>query len=353
MGEVIGCGITHFPRLARPNSAMAGRLRWALNDPDVPSERKPVDAWPREMAQEWGSDEGAAAAEAHRTRIRSALAHVRAELDSFQPDVVVFWGDDQYELFREDVVPPFCVLAVDEFMWRPWAKGRDNEELGNVWDEPADTEFRFKGAQSVGAELATYLLEHEIDASYSYRLREDRPFPHAFGYSALYLDYDRRGFPFPMLPIQVNCYGRNVIARRAGASTFAELEEIRQLDPPSPSPQRCMQLGAAIGTFFKESPYKVALVASSSWSHAFLHEKAWHLHPDMDSDRAYYEALRNNEWERWRSATLADVEASGQQEMLNWFALVGAVRSLGLAHSWSDFIPTYLFNSNKCFALFR
>lgn len=353
MGTVAGFGITHFPTLAKPDSAMANRLKWALDDPDIPAEVKDPQSWPAGMAAEWASDEGLAAAERHRAAVRKHTARVRAELDEFAPDVVVIWGDDQYELFRDDIIPPFCVLAVDEFRFQPWGNSASGAGTSNVWGEPADKEFVVKGSNKIGRQLAEHLLNNDFDASYAYKLREDRPFPHAFGYSTLFLDYERQGFDHTLLPISLNCYGRNVIARHAGASTFNEIAALEMTDPPSPTPQRAMKLGAEIARFFKASPYRAALVASSSWSHAFLNEGAWHLHPDMDSDTAYYEALESGNHERWHGAKLADVEASGQQEMLNWFALLGAVEEAGLSRSWSEFVPTYIFNSNKCFASYR
>jgi hypothetical protein len=103
---------------------------------------------------------------------------------------------------------------------------------------------------------------------------------------------------------------------------------------------------------FKNNPYRVALIASSSWSHAFLHDKAWRLYPDVESDRALYEALQSGRYSHWRETPLSAVEDSGQQEMLNWFCLAGAMSELNRKPSWSVFIESYLFNSNKCFATF-
>jgi len=44
---------------------------------------------------------------------------------------------------------------------------------------------------------------------------------------------------------------------------------------------------------------------------------------------------------------------AGQHEMLNWFCLLGAMSELGLALTWSDFITTEIFNSNKAFAIYK
>jgi hypothetical protein len=39
--------------------------------------------------------------------------------------------------------------------------------------------------------------------------------------------------------------------------------------------------------------------------------------------------------------------------MLNWFALVGAMKELGARLRWSQFVETHVFNSNKVFAVFE
>ena len=52
----------------------------------------------------------------------------------------------------------------------------------------------------------------------------------------------------------------------------------------------------------------------------------------------------------WERTTTAEIEAAGQHEVLNWFALMGAVRELGRPLAWSTFVETWCFNSNKVFA---
>ena len=47
------------------------------------------------------------------------------------------WGDDQYENFKEDIVPPFAVLAYEDQELQPWAHRRSP---WNPWNEPADTD---------------------------------------------------------------------------------------------------------------------------------------------------------------------------------------------------------------------
>ena len=111
MAEFLGLGMTHYPLLAGTDDNMAGLLRWTLTDPDIPDAAKDPASWSESMQAEWGDDQGRASAAGHRAALVAGLGKVRAALDDFRPDIVVVWGDDQYENFREEVVPPFCVLA--------------------------------------------------------------------------------------------------------------------------------------------------------------------------------------------------------------------------------------------------
>src|SRR5207249_3975970 len=81
-----------------------------------------------------------------------------------------------------------------------------------------------------------------------------------------------------------------------------------RLDPPSPAPWRCFDLGRATARLLAASPWRVALIASSSWSHAFLTPKHHLLYPDVASDRAMYETLRAGDYEAWRQTPLAQME---------------------------------------------
>src|ERR1700722_3225162 len=121
MAEILGLGITHQPTLAidptRPSS-----LRRTLDDPGLPERLRTPSGWPEAMRLEWSTDDGAAHGRAHREAIVAELRKVREALDDFRPDVIVVWGDDQYENFHDDVVPAFCVLRNDSVSFEPWSK---------------------------------------------------------------------------------------------------------------------------------------------------------------------------------------------------------------------------------------
>ena len=355
MGDVLGLGITHYPPLLGTDEHMSGLLKMTMRDPDIPPEAKDPSNWPELGQKEWGSDEGTSAAAVHRAALRADLARCRAALDEFAPDVVIVWGDDQYEMFREEVVPSFCVFAYEDTSVQSFGVLARMGDIPNAWGAPKDASFTLAGAPAYAKSLATDLISHGIDVAYSYEPRPGINFPHAFANTQIFLDYDNLGtaFPYPIVPIAVNCYGEHVIARRGGLARFAEINALEETDPPGPSPRRCFELGQAVGRSVRESDRRVALIASSSWSHAFLNDKGWHMRPDTQSDTALYEALVAGDFDAWKRVTSREVVEAGQHEMLNWFCLLGAVSELGLTLEWSDLVVTEIFNSNKAFAIYK
>lgn len=347
MAEILALGISHYPPLTGHDARMAFILKMMLKNPALPETLRTPAGWPAAMRQEWGDDEGATSAAAHRAQLVGWLNKARQALDAFRPDVVLMWGDDQYENFREDIIPPYCISAHNAFEFAP--------PLNNVWNEAEDVRFKLRGAPAIAKSLAKSLLEEGFDAAYSYRPLH-HPLGHAFANGIMYLDYDRTydraiGFPYPVIPFAINCYGRHVIAQRGGLPNFTKVLREEDLDPPAPTPQRLFDLGAATARAFSKSPYRVALIASSGWSHAFLTAKNHYLYPDTASDRVLYEALVAGDWQAWRNFSGAQVEAAGQQEILNWSCLVGALSELNRKPQQAGFVDTWIFNSSKVFII--
>lgn len=349
MAELLCAGVTHVPMLAFTDDHMADILRRHLASEAVPAERKDPRSWPPRMVEEFGpnGENVLALAAQERARVIGAYRQVRRAIDAFRPDVLLIWGDDQYENFHEDLVPAFCVYACAEFHTQPflrtgWALGQPN----NIWGEPRDKTFTVRGHPAAGRYLTRRLLEADFPVAYAYKPGLHHPgLAHAFMNTILYLDYDRRGFDYPVLPFHVNCYGSNLIRNRGGDSIGKEVQEP---DPPAPSPRACFEIGRATARIMAASPWRVVLIASSSWSHGFLTAKHYGLYPDLEADLRRFEELRAGQQHLWRALSLAEIEDAGQAEFLNWVCLAGAMTQLGAKAEILDFTQSYIFNSSKC-----
>jgi hypothetical protein len=356
MGEILLVGTTHYPLLTYPDAAMTSQMERHWKSDRVPEWWRNQRNWPKEMQAEYGPDgtNGLAAAAAHRKRLVDGFRKVREQIDAFDPDFVLIWGDDQYENFHDDLVPPFCVYICDSFETRPYLKRRtllDGTEVTNVWGEPADHTFAHRGHPEAAKYITTNLLEMGYPMPYAYRTLHFQGLPHAFLNTLLFLDYDRKGFSYPIIPFHVNCYGSSVVRNRGGSPLQAAAGA--EPDPPAPSARLCFEIGAATARAVRDSRYRAVLLGSSSWSHAFLVDKHHMLWPDVEADRARFEELRDGRAAVWRDLSMKEIEDAGQQEFLNWVCLGGALSELRYKPEIIDFVQTYIFNSSKCFMTAR
>ena len=253
MGEILGIGATHYPPGLVPDEYKPWPLvRMLQTDPRIPAHLKDPAILPEPMQAEWGDDEGITAHKAHRARVFKAFRKIREEIDAFQPDFILIWGDDQYENFKEDIIPPFCVLAYEQLTFQPYHRLR---ERPNIWGEPNDKVFTSPGQHAAGRFLTSRLLEEGIDMAYAYRPLHEDGLGHAFANTLLFLDLDRTGFHYPILPVAVNCYGSSVIRNRGGAHNTQRSQTTLPVTQPllraraghGPGPQREPLAGGAHG----------------------------------------------------------------------------------------------------------
>jgi len=352
MAEVLGLGVTHFPPYSWPDENMADALGMILGAPGVEERLKDPASWPAAMQEEWGDDQALGRVAEHRARMRDGFGRVRARLDAFSPDFVVIVGDDQYENFREDIIPPFCVFGLDdEFELKPWMSGV-GARRENIWGESSEFRYPLHGHRDGARAIVRGMIERGVDMPYAYRLHHEESLGHAFANTVLFLDSERRGFDYPVVPFAVNAYGSAVLRSKGGLGHLFDPESARVAgvgDPPAPSPWRCMEVGKKLAESLRDSPWRVALIASSSWSHAFLAKKTGYVWPDVEADRVMIEALRKGDYDVWRNRRLEELEASGQHEILNWMVVAGAMEEMGHRAIVEEYIETYVFNSTKAF----
>ena len=354
MGEILGLGMSHFGGFMFSDEDMASRARARLKNGSLPESLNDPSKWPAAMRTEWGSDGGARFAAQHRAEYFAALDRIRATLDAFAPDAVIVFGDDQYECFKEDLVPPYCVFLSEKFSIKPYLRARAiGGERSNIWNDPRDAVFTYRGAPAIAVTLLGGLMEEGFDPSYSYKPPHQDYLGHAFANTLLYLDHLRTGFDIPLIPFAINAYGADLIKLRGGLDpeTAAGDTGDQPPAPPAPSPARCFDMGRAVARVLAATKWRVALVATADLSHGFLTEKNHYFYPDTKADRARQAELRNGDYAAWRELSLETLRESGQHELVNWSPMVGAMHELGQRPSYCKLIESELMVTNKCVAI--
>jgi len=352
MAEILGLGLSHYPGPVSPARFWSRMVQRNMEVGRIPREvYEDKTKWPAAMLAEWGTDEGLAAAEEHRRRLLAGYKVLSDELNAFNPDLVVIWGDDQFENYKKDCVPAFAVGIFDEVISYPYGGGEQVfKTKENVWGLDPETPLTIRGHKKAASQLARHLIEDQFDIAYSLETRHKRGLAHSMNNTVLYLDYEKHGegFGYPIVPVFVNCYGSDLLVGAAKMS--GEGEDV--LSPPAPTPRRCFDIGRSIARFFAASPWRVAMIGSSSWSHGSLTKKHNRLFPDLPADQRRYEELKDGSFRNWGRITEAEIDDSGQHELLNWVCLAGAMTELNRSVEIVDFVQSNLFNSSKCFALF-
>jgi hypothetical protein len=131
--------------------------------------------------------------------------------------------------------------------------------------------------------------------------------------------------PIPMVPVFLNTY----------------------YPPNQPSPQRCFELGAAIGELVASFPQdiRVGVLASGGLSHFLVNE---------DLDGQVVAALKSKDYAALK-ALPPRLLHTGSSEIRNWIAVAAAASGLDL--DWIAYVPAYrsraMTGVGLCFAHWR
>ena len=185
---------------------------------------------------------------------------------------------------------------------------------------PAEGSIDYPVAQALGHHLKTHLAGQGLEvATFE---GDDVPMGHAFAFVCSQL---MRGAPIPIVPVLLNAL----------------------YPPDQPTPDRCFDIGEAIGHAIAAFPEdaRVGVVASGGLSHFVVDEAL---------DREVVRALTERD-----HATLVGLRLeklnSGSAEIRNWICAAGALRSLRIEQI--DYIPGYRTRAGTgvglCFAVWR
>ncbi len=170
MGELLGIGCPHGPQPRFTDETMANNYFTHNFESELtPAYWKDPSHWPAAMREEWSDDGGVAAGRKHRAAVLEGYRKAREALDAFSPDLVVMFGDDQYENFREDLFPPFAVYACEEYDLRGAKGGKprlapNGRDYGIPMERPL-LQPSVKGDKRFGTHLAGQLIMRGFDVA--------------------------------------------------------------------------------------------------------------------------------------------------------------------------------------------
>jgi hypothetical protein len=316
---------------------LSNPLKGALKSERIPEQLKNPAVWPAPMREQWGSDDGAAAGAAARTRQVEQFRKLRVALDDFQPDFILIWAKDGRESLKDFALPPYWIQAHDQVDYKPYTSLGRKE---NIFGEDGDKAVTLPGHPEGARYLVKGLAEAGFDPTYSLMPMHPNGLAHTFTGLTVHLDWDQRRLSTPIVPVSVDPFG----PRQRGPDG---LSPINPSDPRPISPARAFEVGRATARILRSSPWRVALVAGAGWSHAnnTSWERFW-LHPAMEPDRRRHEEWANNGFTSWGNFTYDELEEHGQWELLCWIMLAGAMTEIGAKVRHSDFQEGWIFNSN-------
>jgi hypothetical protein len=320
---------------------MTGPLQGNLGGTHLRAEMKDPANWPAPMRAEWGNDQGLAVAQKARQRQIEQFHKLRAELDAFRSDFILIVSKDSGESLRNFAIPQYWIQAHEKADVKI-VSGPGGRVAGQTFfpGENVERVFTVKGHPEGAKHLVRGLQQTGFDPTYSLEPMHPAGFAHTFCGVTCHLDWEKREFATPVVPISLDPFG----PRQRGADGCSP---IKPGDPLPISAPRAFALGQTIARILRPSPWRVALVAGVGWSHAnnTSWERSW-VHPDIPGDQRRYDELKENKFTAWHNFTNEEFEEHGQWELLCWIVLAGAMTEVGARVKWSDFQANWLFNSN-------
>jgi Catalytic LigB subunit of aromatic ring-opening dioxygenase len=258
---------------------------------------------------------------AERTR-RAAACHsaIAVMADAFaaaKPDVAVIFGNDQKELFLDDIIPALTVFD-GPMLWNEpatpeqaakMAPGIHAAEAGH--NPPIYTEY--PGHPELATRIIRQALKDDFDVARSSKLPEhpghwNSGIGHAFAFVYRQIMCD---LVIPNVPIIANTF----------------------FPPNQPTARRCFEFGRSVGRAISawDSDARVAVFGSGGMSHFVI---------DEDFDQKIFAALANRDADTLTSIGEQWFQA-GTSELKNWIAAAGCLFETKLSGDVVDYVPCY------------
>lgn len=255
-----------------------------------------------------------------RRRHQSCQQAIEAMADRFEavrPDVAVIFGNDQRELFLEDVTPAITVFTGDTLWDQPATPEQAARMAPGIheaeWGHSPPERREYPAFPELAAHICKGIVPDGFDIAVSKRLPEPADHwssgvPHAFGFVYRMLMRDK---VIPNVPIILNTF----------------------FPPNQPTARRCFELGRAVGRALRswQGAERIAVFGSGGMSHFTI---------DEQFDRMFLKAIAERDGE-----TLSRIDdallQSGTSELKTWIAAAGVLFDAPLAGDTIGYVPCY------------
>lgn len=305
---VLGLGTSHSPQLSTPAD------QWNLRA-DV-DRRNPRLLWEdgeyynfeqllekvdrSEIAKEIGAD----IFQRRWQECQDGIARVGDVLAEVNPDVVILFGDDQEEVYKNDNMPAINVYWGDTALQKPreYAQPAMNVAAWAYGDKRVDVPV----ASDLSLHIIESLIDEEYDVAHSKHLQADQGIGHAWTFVFHRVMRDKH---IPVVPIHINTY----------------------YPPNQPKVNRCYELGQAVKRAVDswKGNERVAVMSSGGLSHFVVLE---------EFDRKVVQALDERDGEALRNLP-ENLFKSGTSEIKSWIAMSAAAEHLDT--KWLNYVPCY------------
>lgn len=153
--------------------------------------------------------------------VEQVLAQAKAEVEAFDPELIILFAPDHYNGLFYDLMPPFVVATAAESV------GDYNTPLGNL-----------SIPQDLALDLVRYIHNKDVDVALSHRLQVDH------GCTQILMETTGSLTRYPVIPIIIN-----------------------SVAPPFNPYRRIRKLGDAIGQFIATLNKRVLILGSGGLSH--------------------------------------------------------------------------------------
>jgi OH-DDVA oxygenase/3-O-methylgallate 3,4-dioxygenase len=248
---------------------------------------------------------------------QAAIAAMAERFARAKPDVAIIMGNDQRELFLEDVTPAITVFTGDRLWDRPAtpeqaARMPPGIHAAEAGHSPPDYR-EYPAFADLGAHIARAVVADGFDVAVSKRLPEppghwSSGAPHSLGFIYRQIMRDR---VIPHVPIIINTF----------------------FPPNQPTARRCFAFGRAVGRALAAWPgdERIAIFGSGGMSHFTI---------DEAFDARFLDALARRDAE-----ALCAIEESwfqaGTSELKTWVAAAGALFDTALQGDVVGYEPCY------------